>query len=308
MKIIATRISAALVCTFALLGSAVAQSRVEIVSPLSGDYYDAKDLALIVECSESRGNILGLQDELKARRNVDKQDVRISFNGKLGELVGQIIIAYDRENGRATSIFRSSAISTATSRKLTGSDQEVYFDTTDLKQRHLDAMAAVVEIIRVMASDSHASQVDKSAPRIAQLLGISLRDSQKLLSVEQDVGEAASRKRGLREQVAMSVAHAAQIAGEEFSFRVVNLPLAKVALPATPLSVKHRVWTDATGKYRVEAELLESRDGIVLLKRKDNSKAIEIPFRRLSQSDQDYLRQIAKESAGTKEAIPQSQR
>jgi len=61
--------------------------------------------------------------------------------------------------------------------------------------------------------------------------------------------------------------------------------------PAEP-SENVRTWTDATGQFRVEAELIEIKDGMVTLKRTDGNVAT-VPVAKLSQADQDYLRQMA---------------
>jgi hypothetical protein len=58
-----------------------------------------------------------------------------------------------------------------------------------------------------------------------------------------------------------------------------------------------RTWTDASGRFTVEAELLEVNDGIVFLRRADGKK-LKIPAMKLSVKDRDYLREIAKPPDG----------
>ena len=49
-----------------------------------------------------------------------------------------------------------------------------------------------------------------------------------------------------------------------------------------------REWTDNTGKCKIEAELVEVKNGNVRLKRQDG-KIITLPVVKLSKTDQDYL-------------------
>jgi hypothetical protein len=62
-------------------------------------------------------------------------------------------------------------------------------------------------------------------------------------------------------------------------------------LVAPPASV--RKWTDNTGKHSVEAELVEVKDGSVVL-RKVNGKTATVPLAKLSQSDCNHLESLKK--------------
>lgn len=53
-----------------------------------------------------------------------------------------------------------------------------------------------------------------------------------------------------------------------------------------------REWTDATGRFRMEAEFVGQQDGQVRLKKPDG-QTVQLPLSRLSQTDQDYVRQRA---------------
>ena len=57
-----------------------------------------------------------------------------------------------------------------------------------------------------------------------------------------------------------------------------------------------RTWTDASGKYTVEAEFVARKQGKVYLKRQDG-KVINLPLSKLSQADQDFVLGIGKEPA-----------
>ena len=48
-----------------------------------------------------------------------------------------------------------------------------------------------------------------------------------------------------------------------------------------------RIWTDSTGRYRVEAELVEVKEGMVNLRRKEDERVLEVPLAKLSKQDQE---------------------
>jgi hypothetical protein len=50
-----------------------------------------------------------------------------------------------------------------------------------------------------------------------------------------------------------------------------------------------RVWTDSTGKYKIEANLIAFNDTSVILQREDHQLG-QVPIDKLSQVDQDYLK------------------
>ncbi len=53
-----------------------------------------------------------------------------------------------------------------------------------------------------------------------------------------------------------------------------------------------RKWTDNTGKYSVEAELVEVKGDKVVLK-KSTGSVITMPIARLSKADREYLQSLA---------------
>ena len=53
-----------------------------------------------------------------------------------------------------------------------------------------------------------------------------------------------------------------------------------------------RVWTDSTGKFKVDAVLVSS-DGSEVTLRKSDNRTVKIPINKLSQADQDYLDQLS---------------
>ena len=69
------------------------------------------------------------------------------------------------------------------------------------------------------------------------------------------------------------------------------------------VSASARKWTDNTGKFSVEAELVEATGGNVRLKRKDG-KIMTVSVSRLSKADRDYLASIAKAKKKSEAAKP----
>jgi SLA1 homology domain 1, SHD1 len=56
----------------------------------------------------------------------------------------------------------------------------------------------------------------------------------------------------------------------------------------------YRTWTDATGKFTIEAQFIDFKGGKAQLKKKDGS-TIELPTGKLSQADQDFIRKALAE-------------
>ena len=56
-------------------------------------------------------------------------------------------------------------------------------------------------------------------------------------------------------------------------------------------SGQFRIWTDVTGKFRIEAELVEVTETEVKLRRKDNGKTVSVARDKLSDEDQKFLEQ-----------------
>ncbi|MBN1910342.1 MAG: hypothetical protein JW818_11425 [Pirellulales bacterium] len=54
-------------------------------------------------------------------------------------------------------------------------------------------------------------------------------------------------------------------------------------------AVPSRTWTDSTGKYQTQAEMIAQSDKLVVLKRKDHS-LVAVPIDKLSQKDRDFLK------------------
>lgn len=53
---------------------------------------------------------------------------------------------------------------------------------------------------------------------------------------------------------------------------------------------QYRTWTDVTGSFQVEAELVEATDTTVKLKLKKDGKVISVPIEKLGSADQEYLK------------------
>ncbi len=73
-------------------------------------------------------------------------------------------------------------------------------------------------------------------------------------------------------------------------FSLAFVLLASTAAPA-------RQWSDATGRFKVEADLIAINDDVVVLKSKDG-RLIAVEIAQLSKQDQDFLR--SEEAGATK--------
>jgi WD40 repeat protein/mono/diheme cytochrome c family protein len=71
--------------------------------------------------------------------------------------------------------------------------------------------------------------------------------------------------------------------------RAAALALPIIIIPFTTLTA--REWTDASGKFRVEAELVAVKNGKVFLEKPDGS-ALSVPVDRLSDADRRYLKSL----------------
>jgi hypothetical protein len=59
----------------------------------------------------------------------------------------------------------------------------------------------------------------------------------------------------------------------------------------SPTEAITRIWTDSTGKFRVEAELIAVAGGKVQLKKSDDGAVIAVPLDKLSEEDRRFLEQ-----------------
>lgn len=66
------------------------------------------------------------------------------------------------------------------------------------------------------------------------------------------------------------------------------LPCILLLLAARPAAA--REWTDTTGQYKVEAELVDFDDRLVVLRKKQTGKLVAVPIEKLSGKDRDFLR------------------
>ena len=68
-----------------------------------------------------------------------------------------------------------------------------------------------------------------------------------------------------------------------------QLVLAFAVICLVPHIAHARVWTDSTGKYSIEANLIAFNDTTVILQRADHQLG-QVPIDRLSPADRDYLK------------------
>jgi hypothetical protein len=92
-------------------------------------------------------------------------------------------------------------------------------------------------------------------------------------------------------------------AAERATAKLAELAGAAAATPATPATpagdgpvvLGLRTWSDATGKFRIEAELVNVEGGTVNLKKK-NGEVVSVPLAKLSKADQEFVKQEAQSS------------
>lgn len=74
---------------------------------------------------------------------------------------------------------------------------------------------------------------------------------------------------------------------------------------ATASTVWSRTWTDTTGRYTIEADLVEVKDGSAMLK-KAGGEVVAVPIARLSRADRQYLDSLqqADGAAGQRPSVP----
>jgi hypothetical protein len=85
--------------------------------------------------------------------------------------------------------------------------------------------------------------------------------------------------------------------------RTAILALPTILIPFAGLTA--REWTDASGKFRVEAELVAVKNGKVFLEKADGS-AVSVPLERLSELDRKFLQSITEKSATVEKAVDRS--
>lgn len=83
--------------------------------------------------------------------------------------------------------------------------------------------------------------------------------------------------------------------------RTLFAAVAIIASSAISNAEDFRIWTDSTGRFRTEAQLLGFKDGQVELKKRDGS-VIKIPIEKLAADDQEFVHTQA--SDGDKPAKP----
>src|SRR3954467_299164 len=74
---------------------------------------------------------------------------------------------------------------------------------------------------------------------------------------------------------------------------LVGVPMKWLVLVLTALLIPNvvlgRIWTDSTGKYSIEANLIAFNESTVILQRPDHQLG-QVPIDKLSQADREYLK------------------
>src|SRR4051794_32227614 len=82
---------------------------------------------------------------------------------------------------------------------------------------------------------------------------------------------------------------------------LILLPILGMLTLASPVSA--RKWTDTTGAFSTDAELVEVKEQIVVLK-KQNGAILNVPLEKLCKEDQDFIAGLSKPAAEAASAPP----
>ena len=145
-----------------------------------------------------------------------------------------------------------------------------------------------------------ANRIYGKLPELRKELGAAERDINKNAELKDELQQATALDRALALLSQNSTKKQAKPALEAVVTRFAGTPAAELAktklselgAPAPEPAAALRTWSDATGKFKIEAELVSVEDGKVNLKRKDG-QLFSILLTKLSQADQDFVSQAA---------------
>ena len=89
---------------------------------------------------------------------------------------------------------------------------------------------------------------------------------------------------------------------EDYARRMIQLAPPELQQPERPagtpakMETATRTWTDSTGKFKVDAALVNVSDGKVNLRRSDG-RTMSIPLERLSDADQAHVKELQQPAA-----------
>ena len=151
-----------------------------------------------------------------------------------------------------------------------------------------------------------ASRIYGKLPELRKELVSAERDLNKKADLKEELKQAQALDRAIALLGQNSTKKQAKPALEVIVTRFPNTPAAERAQaklaeltgaapvnPANPAEVAPaasglRTWSDTTGKFRIEAELVSVEDGKVNLKKKDG-EVVSVPLGKLSKADQEFV-------------------
>ena len=157
-----------------------------------------------------------------------------------------------------------------------------------------------------------ASRIYGKLPELRKELVSAERDLNKKADLKEELKQAQALDRAIALLGQNSTKKQAKPALEVIVTRFPNTPAAERAqaklveltgaAPANPVegvpaATGPRTWSDTTGKFRIEAELVSVEDGKVNLKKKDG-EVVSVPLAKLSKADQEFVAKAESRSGG----------
>ncbi|HUE73949.1 MAG TPA: SHD1 domain-containing protein [Pirellulaceae bacterium] len=151
-----------------------------------------------------------------------------------------------------------------------------------------------------------ANRIYGSLAELKKDLGTAERDLRKDLSLREMVTQAEAVDKALALVSTKSGKAAAVDALARVVTRFPDTPAAALAqekiaalggdaatavTTVTSAESKYRTWTDVTGKFQVEAELVEATGAEVKLRLKKDGSIVPVPLEKLSEQDREFLKQ-----------------
>ena len=246
----------------------------------AGKIYSAAQLTQVQAAVDDAKKALAGGDSFTAVKRLDSLK-KLGPTGKLGSYAGPAVeadklVAQLMDEGKAALAAAQEQLQG--NEKLAGalgvlSANRVYGVLPDLKK---DFGAAE----RELRKDGSLNEVVTQAEAIDKALAMVSTKAGKPAAVEA-LGRVATR---------FPDTPAAELAKEKID--ALSGDAASEAIAAAPPESKFRIWTDVTGTYQVEAELVDATDAEVRLRLKKDGKIVPVPLEKLSEKDREFLKNM----------------
>jgi hypothetical protein len=237
-------------------------------------------LSQVQTAADEAQKALDAQDPLTAIKRLDSLK-KIAPPGKLGSYAAAAIAA---DQLAEKLVADGKAALTTAQEQLAGSDQfagalgmlsanRIYGTLPELKKELGNAE-------RDLRKDGSLKEIVAQAEAVDKALALVSTKSGKKAAAEA-LAKVAARFPDTKAAEAAQ-ARIAELEGESTGGQT-------AAAPASA-SEKYRTWTDVTGTYKIEAELIEATAAEVTLKRKEDGRVVKVPTEKLSPEDQEFLK------------------